>query len=152
MGSYFIVSSLLLQNNTNSTIFASQKNLMHKIKFSFYRALAGLVTYFIVGGIINYKWKGARGLEIVPHIQFWKELPLLIKVSNQLLFYLRLRQCSILYTAHNTYTLFALSCTTHCVLIHCSIRGAARMYSMRHRLYLRFLIQYLAMSYDVREC
>ena len=35
-------------------------------------------------------------------------------------------------------------------LIHCTIR--TWMYSMRHRLQPRFLVQYLAMSYDIRRC
>ena len=45
-----------------------------------YRAIAGLVTYFVVGGVVNYKVKGARGSEVVPNVFFWKELPILIKV------------------------------------------------------------------------
>ena len=39
------------------------------------------MAYFIVGGVVNYKVKGARGSEVIPNFSFWKELPFLIKVS-----------------------------------------------------------------------
>ena len=59
-------------------------------------ALAGMIAYFIIGSIVNYKVKGARGLEVIPNIHFWKELPFLIKVY------------------YNTHT----SISVHCVLGH----------------------------------
>ena len=49
---------------------------------SFLRALAGIVTYFIVGGVYMYRVKGARGMEVIPHYAFWKDVPFLIKVST----------------------------------------------------------------------
>jgi hypothetical protein len=42
-------------------------------------AFFALVTYFIVGALIMYFYKGARGLEIIPNYMFWKDLPFLIK-------------------------------------------------------------------------
>ena len=44
------------------------------------RAIVGLVTYFVVGGVYMYRVKGARGVEVVPNVVFWKDLPFLIKV------------------------------------------------------------------------
>ena len=49
---------------------------------SFLRVLAAFVTYFIVGGVYMYRVKGARGMEVVPHYAFWKDVPFLIKVST----------------------------------------------------------------------
>ena len=48
--------------------------------FHIFSALVALVTYFIVGGLINYFHLGARGVEIIPQYLFWKDLPFLIKV------------------------------------------------------------------------
>ena len=40
-----------------------------------------VATYFIVGGLIMYFMRGARGVEVIPNYTFWKDLPALIKVS-----------------------------------------------------------------------
>ena len=40
----------------------------------------GFVTYFIVGMSTMYFVKGARGLEVIPNVSFWKDLPYLLKV------------------------------------------------------------------------
>jgi hypothetical protein len=42
-------------------------------------AVGGLVTYCVVGGVFMYTQRGARGLEVVPHSAFWRDLPFLIK-------------------------------------------------------------------------
>ena len=44
------------------------------------RAIGGVAAYFIGGSVYQYYVKGARGQEIVPNINFWKDLPFLIKV------------------------------------------------------------------------
>ncbi|XP_003386100.1 PREDICTED: uncharacterized protein LOC100636408 [Amphimedon queenslandica] len=41
-------------------------------------ALVALVIYFIAGILFMYIVKGARGLEVIPNVNFWKSLPLLI--------------------------------------------------------------------------
>lgn len=46
-----------------------------------HRFLAAVLTYFIVGSIVNYKYKGARGSEVIPNVEFWKDVPFLIKVG-----------------------------------------------------------------------
>ena len=43
-------------------------------------ALLSLVLYFVIGAIVLYNVKGARGLEAFPNYAFWKDLPLLVKV------------------------------------------------------------------------
>lgn len=42
-------------------------------------AIMGFVTYFIVGMSYMYFVKGARGLEVIPNVSFWKDLPYLLK-------------------------------------------------------------------------
>ena len=42
--------------------------------------MVALIIYFIVGALIMYFVKGARGVEIIPNLGFWKALPFLIKV------------------------------------------------------------------------
>ena len=43
--------------------------------------IAAVAAYFIIGAIVMYTVKGARGVEVVPNFTFWKTLPLLIKVG-----------------------------------------------------------------------
>ena len=45
-------------------------------------AILSLVLYFVIGTAILYFVKGARGLEAFPNYAFWKELPVLIKVTS----------------------------------------------------------------------
>ena len=42
--------------------------------------ILALVLYFVIGAVILYYGKGARGLEAFPNYTFWKELPIYIKV------------------------------------------------------------------------
>lgn len=43
------------------------------------------ILYFVAGIAINkYKYQ-AQGLELVPHIAFWKEIPVLVKEGGQFL-------------------------------------------------------------------
>ena len=37
------------------------------------------ITYLVVGVMLMVFWKGARGLEIIPNLVFWKDLPFLLK-------------------------------------------------------------------------
>ncbi|XP_050072128.1 uncharacterized protein LOC126560010 [Anopheles maculipalpis] len=39
------------------------------------------VSYFLIGATVNAFYIGARGMEIVPHVDFWRELPSLVRVS-----------------------------------------------------------------------
>ena len=49
--------------------------------FFCFRALLAFVIYLIVGAIIMYKVRGARGLEVIPQYLFWKDFPFLLVVS-----------------------------------------------------------------------
>ena len=54
------------------------------VVFVFCRIISALIAYFVVGAIIMYTLKGARGIEVIPNIGFWKDLPFLIKVEYTL--------------------------------------------------------------------
>ncbi|XP_064392193.1 uncharacterized protein LOC135339861 isoform X1 [Halichondria panicea] len=41
--------------------------------------LGAVIAYFIIGSIVMFQVKGARGIEVVPNYTFWKDLPFLIK-------------------------------------------------------------------------
>ena len=43
--------------------------------------IVACIAYFVVGAIMMYTFKGARGIEVIPNIGFWKDLPFLIKVE-----------------------------------------------------------------------
>lgn len=42
--------------------------------------LLSSLFYFVGGGCLLYFVRGARGIEVVPNIDFWRSLPGLIKV------------------------------------------------------------------------
>ncbi len=44
------------------------------------RVLGAVIAYFIIGSIVMFQVKGARGIEVVPNYSFWKDLPFLVKV------------------------------------------------------------------------
>ena len=46
---------------------------------SSYRFFAGVIAYIVIGIIVNYKVKGARGVEMIPNWSFWKDMPFLLK-------------------------------------------------------------------------
>ena len=54
-----------------------------------YRFLLGCILYFVIGCAVKHFVKGAQGIEIIPNINFWVDLPNLLKVSG-------LTQCCIL--------------------------------------------------------
>lgn len=41
------------------------------------------VSYFLIGATVNAFYIGARGMEIVPHVDFWRELPSLVRDGAQ---------------------------------------------------------------------
>ena len=45
------------------------------------RVLVGILGYFIIGSVYMFHRRGARGVEVIPNLVFWKELPLLLKAS-----------------------------------------------------------------------
>ena len=48
----------------------------------FFSALFGLIIYFIAGTLFMYFARGARGIEMIPNVNFWKSLPVLIAVID----------------------------------------------------------------------
>ena len=47
-----------------------------------YSFVAGVLTYFIAGALFKYFVRGARGLETIPNVCFWIDLPHLVKVAT----------------------------------------------------------------------
>ncbi|CAH0563571.1 unnamed protein product [Brassicogethes aeneus] len=48
--------------------------------------VVGCMVYFIGGALMLYFLRGARGIELVPNIEFWRELPGLIRDGTIFLF------------------------------------------------------------------
>lgn len=47
----------------------------------FYRLFVAVMVY-IVGGILFLRfYRGASGVEMIPNYEFWKDFPLLVKVT-----------------------------------------------------------------------
>ena len=46
------------------------------------RAIIAFIAYLVIGGVVMYFAKGARGIEVIPNITFWKDLPFLLKVNT----------------------------------------------------------------------
>lgn len=42
--------------------------------------LIGTFTYFTIGSIVRFMYLGARGIEVIPNLDFWKDLPGLVRV------------------------------------------------------------------------
>lgn len=40
----------------------------------------GTFTYFLIGSIVRFMYLGARGVEVIPNLDFWKDLPGLVRV------------------------------------------------------------------------
>lgn len=41
--------------------------------------LIGTFTYFTIGSIVRFMYLGARGIEVIPNLDFWKDLPALVR-------------------------------------------------------------------------
>lgn len=39
----------------------------------------GTFTYFTIGSIVRFAYLGARGIEVIPNLRFWKDLPGLVR-------------------------------------------------------------------------
>lgn len=39
----------------------------------------GAFTYFTIGSIVRFMYLGARGIEVIPNLRFWKDLPSLVR-------------------------------------------------------------------------
>ena len=45
------------------------------------RLIIAAVSYLVVGIIIQAGVRGARGVEVIPNLSFWKDFPFLLKVK-----------------------------------------------------------------------
>ncbi|RXK41480.1 hypothetical protein M231_01188 [Tremella mesenterica] len=60
------------------------------MKFLFWLGVIGLILYFVIGITYNHQQYSARGFDLIPHRDFWRELPSLIQdLSSHLLSGLR---------------------------------------------------------------
>lgn len=59
----------------------------------------GFLFYFIIGGALLYFLRGASGLELIPNIDFWRELPGLVKDGTLFVF----SGCNINYVSNDVY-------------------------------------------------
>lgn len=41
-----------------------------------------LTTYFVLGALLLRFVRGARGIEIIPNFEFWRDLPYLVRVRS----------------------------------------------------------------------
>ena len=46
------------------------------------RLIVAIVAYVVIGMIINATVRGARGVEMIPNLSFWKDFPYLLKVNS----------------------------------------------------------------------
>ena len=51
------------------------------VLYAVLRAIIAFIAYLVIGGLVMYFAKGARGIEVIPNITFWKDLPFLLKVN-----------------------------------------------------------------------
>ncbi|WRT70075.1 uncharacterized protein IL334_007069 [Kwoniella shivajii] len=49
------------------------------IKFLFWFSIIGLIAYFAIGIFYNHQQYSARGWDLVPHRDFWREVPVLLQ-------------------------------------------------------------------------
>ena len=45
------------------------------------RLIFGVASYFVVGTLWNKYRRGATGMEVIPNLAFWQDLPNLVKVT-----------------------------------------------------------------------
>uniref|UniRef100_A0A182Q7A0 Mannose-6-phosphate receptor domain-containing protein n=1 Tax=Anopheles farauti TaxID=69004 RepID=A0A182Q7A0_9DIPT len=45
----------------------------------------GMLSYFVIGATVNAFYIGARGMEVIPHLDFWRNLPGLVRDGAQFL-------------------------------------------------------------------
>nr|CAI5836474.1 unnamed protein product [Callosobruchus analis] len=96
----------VLDTKSNQLIFGSQRACI----VTNHHGLSGgsiflillfvsLTIYLVGGGLVLYFIRGARGMEVIPNVEFWRNLPSLVKVScvsSKLVFYLyHVEQCSL---------------------------------------------------------
>ena len=49
------------------------------IKLVFWLAVTGLILYFAIGIFYNHQQYSAKGWDLIPHRDFWREFPVLVQ-------------------------------------------------------------------------
>ncbi|WWC95211.1 hypothetical protein V866_002069 [Kwoniella sp. B9012] len=49
------------------------------IKFVFWLSITGLIAYFAIGIFYNHQQYSAKGWDLIPHRDFWREVPVLLQ-------------------------------------------------------------------------
>ncbi|WVO16713.1 hypothetical protein L204_104394 [Cryptococcus depauperatus] len=49
------------------------------LKVLFWLCIMGLILYFVIGVVYNHQQYSARGWDLVPHRDFWREVPVLLQ-------------------------------------------------------------------------
>ena len=74
-----VTLAIILVTLMHVTLAIMHVTITHIISYSI---ILAVIAYFVIGAVIMAKVKGARGMEIIPNIAFWKDLPFLIKVTD----------------------------------------------------------------------
>ena len=65
------------------TICSLTELLLHMYPLSYLlRLIVAIVAYVVIGMIAKATVKGARGVEMIPNLNFWKDFPFLLKVNS----------------------------------------------------------------------
>lgn len=65
---------------------SSGGGFFHTLSVIFWFFVLALLAYFIVGALYNYQNYGARGADLIPHRDFWREVPSLAQDLGSHLF------------------------------------------------------------------
>lgn len=65
---------------------SSGGGFFHTLGVIFWIVVFGLLAYFVLGALYNYQNYGARGADLIPHRDFWREVPALAQDLGSHLF------------------------------------------------------------------
>ena len=65
---------------------SSGGGFFHTLGVIFWIVVFALLAYFVLGALYNYQNYGARGADLIPHRDFWREVPALAQDLGSHLF------------------------------------------------------------------
>lgn len=65
---------------------SSGGGFFHTLGVIFWFVVIALLAYFVLGALYNYQNYGARGSDLIPHRDFWREVPALAQDLGSHLF------------------------------------------------------------------
>ena len=83
---YSLINNTMHVYDDNRLLWFMRSALIFVLFIPLIRAIYAVVTYFVVGALINKFYRKASGMDVIPQREFWFQLPFLIKViinSNQ---------------------------------------------------------------------